>query len=74
MPAPMRCERQSLFGGQSVEIGPVTLAGVDDRQSRRARGGQHPRGRFEAGPGQVQVVAHRVDVATRARRSRPASR
>ena len=41
----------------------MPLAGVDDRQPRGASSGEHPRGRLEAGPGQIEVIAHRIDVA-----------
>ena len=41
----------------------MALAGVDTSAAGGARGGEHLGGRLEPGAGEVEVVAHRVDVA-----------
>ena len=47
------------------QVGPVALAGVDDQPAGGAHRGEHLGRRLEPGAGQVEVVAHGVDVAAR---------
>ena len=62
MPAPMRFDRHSLLGGQSDRSGRwpsrVWMIVIPPRGRRPALGR-----RLQAGPGELEVVAHGVDVA-----------
>src|SRR5205085_11577509 len=53
----------ALVGRQVGEIGPVSLAGVDDVVLSRAHGGEHALDRLYRRAGEREIVAHGIDIA-----------
>ena len=63
MPAPMRCERQRLFGGRSARSGRWPSRVWMTVVAFGARGGEERLDRLDRRAGQREVVAHLVDIA-----------